>query len=141
MFRDIVQRGMQPNLFSVAISKVVSKSEDDSMLRFLFSVDSRTGLPQSDIGVFLNKQTNPSVKQYIEANLLSPNTPSNFATDDMIEDSIIDGTPSRYESIKDFDARVTAQLEAEKKEKVSKAARKKVREALRKAGLSDDEFK
>lgn len=141
MFRDIVQRGMQPNLFSAALSKVVSKSEDDSMLRFLFSVDSRTGLPRSDIGVFLNKQTNPAVKQYIEANLLCANVPSNFATDDMTVDSIIDGTPSRYESLKSFDERVTAQLESEKKDRVNKAARKKVREALRNAGLSDDEFK
>lgn len=49
------------------------KSQIDSVLDSIFSIDPRTKLPTGDIGVFMNKNTSDEVKKYIQDNLLADN--------------------------------------------------------------------
>lgn len=81
----------------------MTESELDSVLKEIFSVDERTGLPKGDIQYFLSKDGNPQVKAWLETNLLSPRAKQigsslEGVTDDLIvEMSRNDGeTASQY---------------------------------------------
>lgn len=46
-----------------------TKSSDDVLFDEIFSVNPFTGLPDGDLAIFMNENTSPSVKQFIELNL------------------------------------------------------------------------
>lgn len=68
---------------------VMSESELDSVLKEIFSVDERSGLPRGDIAYFLSKDGNPQVKAWLESNLLSPRAKMNGTSIEGVTDDFI----------------------------------------------------
>lgn len=68
---------------------VIVNTEVDEILKEIFSVDPRSGLPKGDLAYYLSKDGNPQVKSWLENNLLQPRAVANNSnvkdlTDDMI---------------------------------------------------------
>ena len=49
-----------------------STTEQDAVLKLIFAPDPQTGIPRSDLGLLLDKQTEPEVAAYIRENLARP---------------------------------------------------------------------
>lgn len=47
-------------------------SENNNLLDVIFAPDPETGLPRSDIGIILSKDSVPEVAKYIQDNLMKP---------------------------------------------------------------------
>lgn len=45
----------------------------DELQKLIFAPDPRTGLPQSDLGIVLSKDSNPEIAQYIRDHLMTKN--------------------------------------------------------------------
>ena len=79
------------------------ESELDGILKEIFSVDERTGLPKGDIQYFLSKDGNPQVKAWLESNLLTPRAKESGSSIEGVTDDLIaemarndDETSSQY---------------------------------------------
>ena len=51
---------------------VPSTSQLDEILKDIFSVDPESGLPRGDLAYYLSPDGNPTVKAWLENNLLKP---------------------------------------------------------------------
>lgn len=67
----------------------LSKSDLELVLDEIFSVDERTGLPKGDIQYYLSKDGNPSVKSWLETNLLMPRSVSTGSSVEGVTDDLI----------------------------------------------------
>lgn len=136
MFKDIAQLGLQPDTSTNDVVVVVPKdNEESSMMKQVFSIDEVTGLPRSDIGVYMDKQAHPSVRQFVKDRFLTETMVAENINVGQTDDDVINGTPNRYDSQRDFDSRVNKMLEDEKAELAAKKARKAVREKLKSLNL------
>lgn len=61
----------------------------DSVLKEIFSVDSRTGAPRGDISYFLSKDGNPQVKAWLESNLLAHRAKQNGSSIEGVTDDLL----------------------------------------------------
>lgn len=61
----------------------------DEVLKEIFTVDSRSGLPRGDIQYFLSKDGNPQVKAWLESNLLHPRVANGMADPAKVSDDLI----------------------------------------------------
>lgn len=70
---------------------VAENSEFQNILKEIFAVDERSGLPRGDIAYYLSADGNPQVKQWLMSNLLAARGSSvgssvDGVTDDMLEE-------------------------------------------------------
>ena len=70
---------------------VPSTSQLDEILKDIFSVDPESGLPRGDLAYYLSPDGNPTVKAWLENNLLKPRaarvgTSIDGVTDDMLNE-------------------------------------------------------
>lgn len=76
MKRDISNMSMFQGLTPLTHNDVVdpefvpTDTEMDNILKEIFSVDERTGLPNGDLAYYLSPDGNPQIKQWLENNLL-----------------------------------------------------------------------
>ena len=95
MKRDISNMSMFEGCDPIYINPVVDPEyvpvEDDMqrILREIYSVDEKTGLPQGDLAYYLSPDGNPQVKDWLVNNLLKPRAISQGSsvegvTDDML---------------------------------------------------------
>lgn len=91
--------------FVVDPDYVASDSEFDRILKEIYSVDEKTGLPMGDLAYYLSPDGNPQVKTWLENNLLKPRAVAagssiEGVTDDMIAEFSRgnDETPAAYAS-------------------------------------------
>ncbi|MCR5470421.1 MAG: hypothetical protein K6F22_05705 [Prevotella sp.] len=104
---------------------VPSQSDLDNILREIFTVDERTGMPMQDIGYFLSKDGNPFVKDWLENNLLRPRAARGGVDPSLIgDDLIVECSRRKDESAFDYASRLndiyneaTAELEKQKNSK------------------------
>lgn len=61
----------------------------DEVLKEIFTVDPRSGLPRGDIQYFLSKDGNPQVKAWLESNLLQPRVANGMADPAKVSDDLI----------------------------------------------------
>lgn len=61
----------------------------DDVLKEIFTVDPRSGLPRGDIQYFLSKDGNPQVKAWLESNLLQPRVAHGMADPAKVSDDLI----------------------------------------------------
>lgn len=85
---------------------VKSDSEIDNILKEIFSVDPRTGLPMGDIAYYLSPDGNPAVKEWLVNNLLKPRSGGNEFNPDMTDDMIIEMSRQQNESFEDYSSRL-----------------------------------
>lgn len=77
-------------------------SEREQILRSIFSVDLRTGLPVGDISMLMSKDTHPDVLNFIHSQLLRPNSVSGDSAGDFAgldDDTIASLTRDSNESL------------------------------------------
>lgn len=78
MKRDISNMSMFQGLTPLDHNDVVdpefvpTDSEMDNILKEIFSVDERSGLPNGDLAYYLSPDGNPQIKAWLENNLLKP---------------------------------------------------------------------
>lgn len=85
---------------------VPNDSELDNVLREIFSVDERTGLPKGDLAYYLSPDGNPTVKQWLENNLLKPRSSRGENIADLTDDMIAEYHRGSDESVLDYQARL-----------------------------------
>lgn len=87
----------------------VSRSDLDSVMDEIFSVDERTGLPKGDIQYYLSKDGNPQVKAWLEKNLLMPRAKSSGSSlEDVSDDLIAEMSKSVDETYESYVARLAS---------------------------------
>lgn len=84
---------------------VPSDSEFDRILKEIYSVDEKTGLPKGDLAYYLSPDGNPQVKAWLETHLLKPRSVERGSSIEGVTDDMIaefsrgsDETPAGYAS-------------------------------------------
>lgn len=85
---------------------IMPDSELDRVIREIFSVDERTGLPMGDLSYYLSPDGNPTVKQWLENNLLKPRASRGENPADLTDDMIAEFARGADESVDDYQARL-----------------------------------
>lgn len=86
---------------------VKQESDLDPILKEIFSVDERTGMPHGDIAYFLSKNANPQVKAFIEGAFFQPRSvDNNYDPAKISDDLIVECTRRSDESVADYAARL-----------------------------------
>lgn len=50
--------------------EVLVRNKFDDLLDIIYSIDSRTGTPSGDLAVFMSKDANPEIRDFIQKNLM-----------------------------------------------------------------------
>lgn len=87
------------------------KVEQDKLLSIIFAVDEFTRLPKGDLALYLGENCNPSVREYIEKNLLQSVSSENLQTSELDDDTILQLTRGVDESRRDYVARINNYME------------------------------
>lgn len=87
------------------------KVEQDKLLSIIFAVDEFTRLPKGDLALYLGDNCNPSVREYIEKNLLQSVQSENLQTSELEDDTILKLTRGVDESRRDYVARINNYME------------------------------
>lgn len=84
-------------------------SLQNPLLEVIYAPDEKTGLPSSDIAVFMSPKTSSEVRQYIQQNLMQTVTPvkSQFVSDVDFE-TAVSLQRGMSESLSDYASRVSA---------------------------------
>lgn len=85
--------------------------ERDKLLSIIYSCDEFTGLPKGDLALYLGENCNPSVREYIEKNLLQSVSSENLQTSELDDDTILQLTRGADESRRDYVARINNYME------------------------------
>ena len=85
---------------------ILSDSDIDRIIREIFSVDERTGLPKGDLAYYLSPDGNPVVKQWLENNLLKPRASRGENPADLTDDMIVEFSRGSDESVSDYQLRL-----------------------------------
>lgn len=86
---------------------VPEESQMMDILKEIFSVDERSGLPKGDLNYYLSPEGNPQVKQWLENNLLKPRA-AVFGTsiEGVTDDMRAEYAKGKDESVVDYAARL-----------------------------------
>lgn len=85
---------------------ILSDSDIDRIIREIFCVDERTGLPKGDLAYYLSPDGNPVVKQWLENNLLKPRASRGDNPSDLTDDIIAEFSRGSNESVSDYQQRL-----------------------------------
>lgn len=88
------------------IEYIMPDSELDRVIREIFSVDERTGLPMGDLAYYLSPDGNPTVKQWLENNLLKPRAERGQNPEEMTDDLINEFSRGADESVDEYQTRL-----------------------------------
>ena len=113
MFNDISNMSMFAGCEPVKHNGVVdpeyipSDSDMDRILKEIFSVDEKSGLPIGDLAYYLSPDGNPQVKAWLENNLLKPRAAAlGTSVDGVTDDMIAEYAKGSNESAEDYTARL-----------------------------------
>lgn len=86
---------------------VPTDSDMDRILREIYSVDEKTGLPQGDLVYYLSPDGNPQVRSWLENNLLKPRAVANgTSVDGVTDDMLAEYSKLPGESVSDYAIRL-----------------------------------
>ena len=86
---------------------VPSTSQLDEILKDIFSVDPDSGLPRGDLAYYLSPDGNPTVKAWLENNLLKPRAKSvGTSIEGVTDDMLAEYSRGKDESVSDYAARL-----------------------------------
>lgn len=86
---------------------VPEESQMMDILREVFSVDERSGLPKGDLAYYLSPDGNPQVKQWLENNLLKPRAVENgTSVEGVTDDMLAEMAKGKEESVFDYAQRL-----------------------------------
>lgn len=86
---------------------VPSASQLDEILKDIFSVDPESGLPRGDLAYYLSPDGNPTVKAWLENNLLKPRAARvGSSIEGVTDDMLAEYSRGKDESVSDYAARL-----------------------------------
>ena len=95
---------------------VMPDSDLDRVLREIFSVDERSGLPMQDIAYVCSKNGNPQVKDWLLNNLMKAGKVQGEKRDAITDDMIAEFGKRADESSEDYAARLCGMYDSAKAE-------------------------
>ncbi len=101
---------------------VINKRESDLVLDLVFAPDKRTGLPSSDISVYLAANTPPQVRDFIKSNIFGDGFTRPAALEGIDDDVLHELTRHSDETVDDYSLRLSAFMQKEK-DKVTESFR------------------
>lgn len=81
------------------------QSADNQVLDVIYAPDPFTRLPQSDVAVYLSDKVDPSIREFVASQLLTPN-PEVKGVDDANSDILFDLVRQDGESVQDYAVRI-----------------------------------
>lgn len=94
----------------VDVTEVESKNDAASqLLDVIYAPDPFTGLPQSDIAVYLSDKVDPAIREFVASQLMTPN-PNPQGVDDVNSDLLFDLIRQDDESVSDYAVRVNEMI-------------------------------
>ena len=86
---------------------VPTDSDMDRILKAIYSVDEKSGLPQGDLAFYLSPDGNPQIKSWLENNLLKPRAAARgTSVEGVTDDMIAEYAKGSNESAEDYSARL-----------------------------------
>lgn len=86
---------------------VPSTSQIDEILKDIFSVDPESGLPRGDLAYYLSPDGNPTIKAWLENNLLKPRAARvGSSIEGVTDDMLIEYSRGKDESVADYAERL-----------------------------------
>ena len=85
---------------------VPDNSELMNIINEIFSVDERTGQPLGDLSYFLSPNGNPTVKAWLENNLLKPRFGEKAHDENITDDMLVEFSRGADESVDSYAARM-----------------------------------
>lgn len=86
---------------------IPTDSDMDRILKEIFSVDEKSGLPIGDLAYYLSPDGNPQVKSWLENNLLKPRAASlGTSVEGVTDDMIAEYSKGSNESAEEYTARL-----------------------------------
>lgn len=96
------------------VAKVeVKEDASKQLLDIVFSKDPFTRLPNSDVALFLSKDVDPSIREFISQNLMSPISPKSSGVPDEFSDVCFDLIRGDNESALDYASRVESLIQSD----------------------------
>lgn len=96
---------------------VPTDSEMDNILKEIYSIDERTGLPNGDLSYYLSPDGNPQIKQWLENNLLKPRAVRvGSSVEGVTDDMLAEFARQKDESSSDYAVRMRGIYDAAAKE-------------------------
>lgn len=90
----------------IDIEEVAPKNDaENQLLDVIYAPDPLTGLPQSDVAVYLSDKVDPAIREFVASQLMSPN-PNPQGVDDANSDILFDLVRQDGESVADYAVRV-----------------------------------
>lgn len=86
---------------------VIPDTDLDRIIRDIFTVDEISGLPKGDISYYLSPDGNPTVKLWLENNLLKPRSVNSDSTLGLDDDIIFEFSRKPDESVFDYSSRLS----------------------------------
>lgn len=83
----------------------VKNDSENQLLDVIYAPDPFTGLPQSDIAVYLSDKVDPAIREFVASQLMTPN-PNPKGVDDANSDILFDLVRHDGESVSDYAVRV-----------------------------------
>lgn len=83
----------------------LKNTTDNQLFDVIYAPDPFTGLPQSDIAVYLSDKVDPAIREFVASQLMSPN-PKPQGVDDANSDILFDLIRKDGESVSDYAVRV-----------------------------------
>lgn len=96
--------------------KKVQASDKDRILEMIYCNDPETGLPQSDVGMYLSKDTPQVVRDFIECNIFVAPEGSCPTPEGVDDDTLMELTRDRYETRSQYVRRVNDYMARQKDE-------------------------
>ena len=87
------------------VESEMKNDSDNQLLDVIYAPDLFTGLPQSDIAVYLSDKVDPAIREFVASQLMTPN-PNLQGVDDANSDILFDLVRQNGESVADYAVRV-----------------------------------
>lgn len=91
---------------------VMDESDLMRVINEIFSVDERTGQPMGDLAYFMSPNGNPTVKAWLENNLLKPRFGEKMHDEKITDDLMVEMSRGADESLDDFGVRLAGLRDA-----------------------------
>lgn len=85
---------------------VLSDTQLDRIIREVFSVNPRTGIPNGDLAYYLSPDGNPQIKDWLTNNLLKPRVTSKTSLEGVTDDMIVEFSRKSGESVLQYAERL-----------------------------------
>lgn len=96
---------------------IPTDSDMDRILKEIYSVDERSGLPTGDLAYYLSPDGNPQIKAWLENNLLKPRAASlGSSVDGVTDDMLAEFSKKPNESAVEYKSRLLSIYDSTSKE-------------------------